>query len=239
MNQNEENKSNMYNAVEAVFIGNASIVAEIPALGEVHTDLQSLIAEIETTDGELMKTTEGKISVKSKAIEELIASIVPIAAAARAYAVRKKLVELRAAVDYSENQLKHLTQVELPIKVKNIKDAAHAVLSDLASYGMTQAKFDLVDAKLTALKSASGKKNTGFTDHVAIRKTLSELFEKADDLLQSEADDIVEVLKESKLSFYNQYFAARVIKDLGGSHTKPNDEDKTPPPTDTQTPPVQ
>jgi len=57
--------------------------------------------------------------------------------------------------------------------------------------------------------------------------------------LQNEADDIVEVLKETKLSFYNQYFAARVIKDLGGSHTKPEDEDKTPPPTDTTTPPVQ
>ena len=34
----------MYNAVEAVFAANASIVAEVPALGEVHTDLQSLIA---------------------------------------------------------------------------------------------------------------------------------------------------------------------------------------------------
>ena len=89
------------------------------------------------------------------------------------------------------------------------------------------------------MKSASGKKNTGFTDHVAIRKTLSELFDKADDLLREESDAIVEVLKETKLSFYNQYFAARVIKDLGGSHTKPEDEDKTPPPTDTTTPPAQ
>ena len=239
MNQNEENKSNMYNAVEAVFAANASIVAEVPALGEVHTDLQSLIAEIETTDGELMKTTEGKTSAKSKVIKELIASIVPIASAASAYAMRKKLVELRAAVDYSENQLKHLTQIELPIKVKNIKEAAHAVLADLANYGMTQAKFDLVDAKLTALKSAVGKKDTGFTDHVAIRKTLSELFDKVDNLLREEADAIVEVLKETKLSFYNQYFAARVIKDLGGSHTKPEDEGTTPPPTDTPTPPMQ
>lgn len=231
MNQNEENKSNMYNAVEAVFTGNASIVTEVPALGEVHTDLQSLIAEIETTDGELMKTTEGKTSAKSKAINELIASIVPIASAASAYAVRKKLVELRAAVDFSENQLKHLTQVELPIKVKNIKDAAQGVVTELASYGITQAKLDLVDAKLTALKSAVGKKDSGFTDHVAIRKTLSELFDKADDLLREEADAIVEVLKETKLSFYNQYFAARVIKDLGGSHTKPGEEDTTLPPT--------
>jgi len=217
MNQNEENKSNMYNAVEAVFAANASIVAEVPALGEVHTDLQSLIAEIETTDGELMKTTEGKTSAKSKVIKELIASIVPIASAASAYAMRKKLVELRAAVDYSENQLKHLTQIELPIKVKNIKDAAQGVIADLANYGMTQADLDLVDEKLASLKASVENKDTGFTDHVALREALYGLFDSADDLLNEEADSIVEVLKKTKLDFYNQYFAARVVKNLGGS----------------------
>ncbi len=68
---------------------------------------------------------------------------------------------------------------------------------------------------------------------------LTELFAKADELLKDEADGIVEVVKETQADFYNQYFSARVIKDLGGSHTKPDDEDKTPPPTDTPTPPEQ
>jgi len=61
MNQVEENKSNMYNAVEAVFKSNASIVAEVSALGEVHADLQSLIKQIEDKNSELMKVTEGKL----------------------------------------------------------------------------------------------------------------------------------------------------------------------------------
>ncbi|NCQ19599.1 MAG: hypothetical protein GW805_14895, partial [Ignavibacteria bacterium] len=78
-----------------------------------------------------------------------------------------------------------------------------------------------------------------FTDRSATRVALTKLFEKTDALLNEEADMLVEVVKESQPDFYNQYFAARVIKDLGGSHTKPADEDKTPPPTDTPTPPVQ
>ena len=239
MTQSEENKSNMYNATDAVLKSNDSIIAEVPALGEVHTDLQALIAEIEAKNSELMTVTDGKTSVKSKAINELITSFVPFASAVKAYATRKKLLELKVAVDYTESDLKHLTHAELPLKVKSIKDAAQGVLASLANYGMTQAKLDLVDAKLEALKNAKGRKDVGYTDRSATRVALTELFAKADELLKDEADGIVEVVKESHPDFYNQYFAARVIKDLGGSHTKPEDEDKTPPPTDTQTPLVQ
>jgi len=207
----------MYNAVEAVLKSNGSIVAEVPALGEVHNDLKALIGEIDAKNRELSKAREGKTSVKRQAIEELIASIVPVANAAKAYAVRKKMIELKALTDFSERQFKRLSHAELPIKVKNIKEAAQGVIADLANYGMTQNNLDLVDEKLGSLKNAVENKDTGFTDHVALRAALYGLFDSADDLLNEEADAIVEVLKKTKLDFYNQYFAARVVKDLGGS----------------------
>ena len=101
--------------------------------------------------------------MKSKAIVELITSIVPIASAAKAYAVRNKLLELKALSDFSERRFKRLTHAELPVKVKNIKDGAQVVLFALANYGITQAKLDLVEAKLEALKTAVGNKDTGFS----------------------------------------------------------------------------
>ncbi|PIW98556.1 MAG: hypothetical protein COZ80_10030 [Ignavibacteria bacterium CG_4_8_14_3_um_filter_37_9] len=185
--------------------------------GEVHNDLKALIGEIDVKNGELSKVREGKTSVKRKGIEELIASIVPVANATKAYAVRKKKIELKALTDFSERQFKRLSHAELPIKVKNIKDAAQGVITDLANYGMTQADLDLVDEKLASLKASVENKDTGFTDHVALREALYGLFDSADDLLNEEADSIVEVLKKTKLDFYNQYFAARVVKNLGGS----------------------
>ncbi|MFA6025592.1 MAG: hypothetical protein WC727_04060, partial [Ignavibacteriaceae bacterium] len=188
--------------------------------------------EIETKNRELLKVTEGKTSVKSKAIEELIASIVPIANSAKAYAVRKKLLELKALTDFSERQYKRLSHAELPIKVKNIKDGAQGVLTELASYGITQAKLDLVETRLAALKTAVGNKDTGFTDHVALRDTLYGLFDKTDELLREEADAIVEVLKETQPGFYNQYFAARVIKDLGGRRGGGENPAEPPQPTE-------
>jgi len=59
------------------------------------------------------------------------------------------------------------------------------------------------------------------------------LFDKTDDLLNDEVDAIVEVVKETQPDFYNQYFGARVIKDLGGKHGG-NDT-----PTEPPTPPEQ
>ncbi|MFA6598370.1 MAG: hypothetical protein WCS69_11645 [Ignavibacteriaceae bacterium] len=231
MNQHEENKFNMYNAVEAVFTSNATIVAQLPALAEVNTDLQSLIGQIEIRNSELVKVTEGKTSVKSKAMNELVAAIVPVASAVRAYCTKNNLLELRAIADFTENQLKHLSHVQLPVTVKNIKDGAEGILAQLANYGITEAKLALVDAKLAALKAASSKKDTGFTDHVALRETLYGLFDIADKLLKEEADDIVEVLKDTQPAFYSQYFAARVVKDLGGGRGGgENPEEPTPPP---------
>ncbi|NCQ19336.1 MAG: hypothetical protein GW805_13530, partial [Ignavibacteria bacterium] len=96
MTQSEENKSNMYNATEVVLKNNDSIIAEVPALGEVHTDLQALIEQIAAKNSELVGATEGKTSVKGKAINELISTILPITSAVKAYAARNNLLELRA-----------------------------------------------------------------------------------------------------------------------------------------------
>ena len=44
-------------------------------------------------------------------------------------------------------------------------------------------------------------------------------------------------MKKGYPDFVNEYQAARVTKDLGGSHK--DDEEDTPPPPDTPTPPAQ
>ena len=95
--------------------------------GEVHNDLKALIGEIDVKNGELSKVREGKTSVKRKGIEELIASIVPVANATKAYAVRKKKIGLKALTDFSERQFKRLSHAELPIKVKNIGSTVNSV----------------------------------------------------------------------------------------------------------------
>lgn len=224
MNQNEENRFNMYNAVDAVFESNAEVVTQLPALGEVQTDLHSLIEQIKIKNGELAKATEGKTSEKSKAVDELIAAAVPAASAVKAYSARNSLLELKAVVDYSGNQMKRMTQAELPIKIKNIKDAAQGVLTFLDKYGITQAKLDVIDAKLAALAAASGSKDAGFADRSALREALYKLFDSVDLLLKEEADEIAAVLKEQQPDFYNRYFSARVIKDLGGKRSNGDDK---------------
>ena len=50
---------------------------------------------------------------------------------------------------------------------------------------------------------------------------LSELFVQADEVLKEEIDPMMQVFRMSDAEFYNEYRAARVIRDLGVRHTKP------------------
>lgn len=57
------------------------------------------------------------------------------------------------------------------------------------------------------------------------------LFDEAKIIIEEQIDGFAETLKEEHLEFYNQYKAVRDVLDLGGSHTKPDDEGTIPPPT--------
>lgn len=52
------------------------------------------------------------------------------------------------------------------------------------------------------------------------RKILYEAFAEADEILKEEIDKIMEVVKEQHRDFYDQYKAARMIRDIGGHWSK-------------------
>ena len=49
----------------------------------------------------------------------------------------------------------------------------------------------------------------------AARIALAELFDNADETLKKDLDKLIELVKKDAPQFYNAYYAARVIKDLG------------------------
>ena len=69
--------------------------------------------------------------------------------------------------------------------------------------------------KIDAFGEALNGKDTGFTNRSALRKELNEKFDAADELLKEHFDTLVELVRKSNTLFYDRYFAARGIKDLG------------------------
>lgn len=108
-----------------------------------------------------------------------------------------------------------LRENDLVIKALAIKDALTANAALLADYLITPEKITNLANSITDFQNAADTKDTGFVNRVAAREKLDKLFDEADDLLLDQMDGMMEVFKNTDTDFYNAYFSARVIKDLG------------------------
>ena len=73
-----------------------------------------------------------------------------------------------------------------------------------------------IDA-FTASKTNIG---TGKAERTGTRSSLTECFAEVDTLLTGTIDKLMEGFRKKDPEFYNAYWSARVIRDIGGSHTK-------------------
>jgi hypothetical protein len=215
MNRYETNKYNMFKAVTAVFEQNSSIISGYPALGEVLSEFTSVIGEIDATDKKYITSTDGKTATKNLLEDELIEEILPVKAALYAYAVKNKNEELKVITMESESALKRMRDPEFLRKAELIKAEAQNHLTFLADYKITEASLSCLQEKIEAFGNALDGKDAGFANRSALRKSLTEKFDAADAILSEQIDSLIELIRKSNTLFYNQYFAARVIKDLG------------------------
>ena len=100
-------------------------------------------------------------------------------------------------------------------------------LANLANYTITEEKLNSLSAKIAVLKASKSDQGTGFTSRSALRKSLTEEFHNANETLREHYDELIELVRPDHVQIYDEYVAARDIKDLGGSH--PNDEADEPP----------
>lgn len=215
MNRHETNKFNMFKAVTAVFEQNSSAAAEYPALGETFTQFKGVLAEIDATDKKFITSIDGKTITKNLLEDELIDELMPVKAALYAYAVKNKNEELKALTGDSESALKRMRDPEFLKKGELIKGEASKHLADLAVYKITEALLTELQGKIDAFAAALDGKDTGFASRSALRKALSDKFDEADIILNEQMDTLIELVRKSNTLFYDQYFAARGIKDLG------------------------
>jgi hypothetical protein len=75
-----------------------------------------------------------------------------------------------------------------------------------------------LEGKIQAFSSSIGQRESSVAERMGARGNLMELFDVADKTLTEELDRLMELVRGSQTQFYNEYFAARVIKDLGTRH---------------------
>ncbi len=233
----ERNKFAMIKAVYSVLTASSAEYASLPAMAAATALLGSMIEEIKKKEKERNESAEGKRGARDAAQTALINAVYPIACSIGAYASEKKNVELAEKAKVTKSELQRLRPADLSLKANSIHDLANSLLQELAGHGVTEAVLANALAKDASFNEAVGGVNTGSTGQSAAISAVENLFKEGDVLLHERLDKLMEVLKEDHLQFYDAYFAARVIKDLGTGHS--NGGGTEPPPENPPTPPQQ
>lgn len=215
MTKSQSNKFSMLEAVAALLKAGLGKLGVLPIMVTLYNELLALIAQIKATDQEFKTLHAGKTNAKDDAKEELIDVLLMLANALFVFGQRSRNEELTALSRVSKTSLNRMRENDLAIKAATIKDALTANLSLLDQYMVTADKITLLGESLSAFQSAADTKDTGFANRVAAREKLENLFEEAENLLTGQIDGMMEHFKNSDPDFYNAYFAARVIKNLG------------------------
>lgn len=224
MTKSEENKLSMLEAVYALLQGNTDKTATIPAFAEGETGLQTLIQKIKDTNSQFKNLAAGKTATKHAAEDSLVEAVLEVSNSLFVIARRNKDEELKVKAGINISDLRGMRDTELAGKCQDIATSAADMADELVNYGITADKLTELNNKIAAYQTALGAQESGLAERTAARQALSDLFKQTDELLKEELDSLMELFRNSETDFYNQYQAARVIRDLGirhGTNTDP------------------
>jgi hypothetical protein len=218
MTDNQENKLTMYEAVQTLLDANGDKTAGYSAFAGAVGRFGSTVDAIKGKSTELEGAGMGKVAAKNQAEDELVGALIPIASALFVHAGASKDPELKQKADISETDLRRVRDTELVARASSLLKTANQYASALGDFGVTAAKLAECQSKIDAFNSSIGQRESSAAERVGARANLLELFDVADRTLTEELDRLIELVRGSETQFYNEYFAARVIKDLGTRH---------------------
>ena len=218
MNKRQENKLTMYEGLLTLLQANSAKGASITGYSDAVTQFSSLIMEVKEKSTEVESVTVGKTVVKSEAGDALIVALLPVCSALYVYARKQNIPEIKGRVGITEAHLHTIRDTELASFGDAVVDLATANAAGIAPMGITADKIADLKTKADAYNAAIGAKESSVASRKGARGTLDDLFNHADELLNEELDRYMELLRSADTEFYNKYFAARVIKDIGVRH---------------------
>ena len=221
MTKTHENKLTMYEAVQTILDANASKAAAIPAFAGSVTKFKGLIQSIKGKSMEYLGASAGKAAAKGQAEEDLLTILTPVASGLFVMAVAQKNVELQEKVTLSERAMRRARDTEVAGRAAGLLALAKENQTSLAAYGVTDVMLSDLESRLAAFNASIANLESGVAGRVVARATIYELFDEADRVLTEEIDRLMEMMLGPNPQFYNEYFAARVIKDLGIRHRAP------------------
>lgn len=229
LNKIQENKLTMYEAVLTLLQENESVLTPYDAMVTSKAEFSTLVGQIRAKGQERGTVTAGKAAGKQQAEDALIAALMEVTAPLYSYGRKSGKTDVKEVADVTEGKLTRMRDTELASRATTIHQKANAEIANLGNYGITVAMLTELQNKITVFSAAIGERESSAAARVGMTMSIAELFDKADEFLNEDFDRLMERVRNSDTEFYNKYFAARVIKDLGIRH----EPEPTPPPPPT------
>lgn len=218
MNKTQENKLTMYETVVMVLQNHEGTVAGVAPLARAKQEVSELLQRIKDKGRSKREATAGKTEAKEAARAALVRSVLQAASGLYSFGRRAPNAEAAAIADVNESRLRRMRDTELASRATSIHARCTEHLAALADYGIVAATLADLNGKIEAYASALAGREAGVAVRVGATAELSALFRQMDDLLRDELDRLVELARETNPPFYREYFAARVVKELGVRH---------------------
>jgi len=200
--------------VEQVLSDNQSVVDSLPALAESVTDFKTAMQDISDQDNAYKTITGGATDAKNTAEEALIDSMISLSGATYVYGKKSGDNHSQSLSTFTESDLKQMRDSDLLQKGKSLLEILNQNMNNLANFGVTVETVTDFENKVSFYENALGGKDSKFAESKAARQGLNTLFDKANEILKEELDQMMGLVRSSQSGVYNQYAAARVIKDL-------------------------
>lgn len=229
MNDLQENKQSMYKTVITVTDEHVADWTSIPGFVTAYNAFKSKNSEIDVLKLIQVTDSTGFAAEKDRKLNLMADKAVKVIGGLNAYAIAVSNDALREKINYPRSAITQARDMDAITYCTIVHDEAFNHETDIADYGVTPA--DVTDLKnalidFTAIVQAP---RAAIADKKAATDMLPAVFKAADEKLAI-MDSIVNTLKETNTAFYEAYYVAREIVDLG-RRKQPGDTDPPTPPS--------
>jgi hypothetical protein len=223
----EFNKMNMFTAVNAVLQLFCEVVAKIEAFSKAADKFNDKLVHIARRDAQYTTAASGATASKNSAADTLIDLTLRIANALFVLGNNTQNEPLKSQCRLRPSRLSRCRALELKRISKRIAELARQCVSELPAYGITESDLASHTEAFELFCKIRDEQQQRLAEAKSARGLLSEDLAEANDILKNQIDPLMELVKHSDAEFYNQYKAARVIRDLRGRGSKKEDTAET------------
>ena len=217
----DTNHVNMIQTTVDFCNSNTSATAGIPAFAPVVTTVENKLVLIAGLDAIAMATTKG-VTLDTKNLKRVMIDIaLKVAKGAFAYASSINNQTLKSSVDYSFSDLNELKKEEADDICQSIHDTGNANAGNISNFGVNATDISDLQTAINLYGTAVQNPRQAVINKKDAKAQIKRLIREITLILfKEQMDAMCYTLKTSNVNFFNKYFLAREVIDLGKGTTR-------------------